>query len=111
MTNRSSVSLVTLSLIFLLASTTLASVKTEQKTIITFAGMLGRMMGMFGGDAAKDGVVTTTVVVDDRMYTSSNDRTGQIVDLNERRIYDLDLRDKTFEVTTFDELRARIEEM
>ena len=110
MTNRSSVSLVTLSLIFLLASTTLASVKTEQKTIITFAGMLGRMMGMFGGDAAKDGVVTTTVV-DDRMYTSSDDRTGQIVDLNERRIYDLDLRDKTFEVTTFDELRARIEEM
>ena len=110
MTNRSSVSLVTLSLIFLLASTTLASVKTEQKTIITFAGMLGRMMGMFGGDAAKDGVVTTTVV-DDRMYTSSDDRTGQIVNLNERRIYDLDLRDKTFEVTTFDELRARIEEM
>ncbi len=103
MTNRSSVSLVILSLIFVLASTTLASVKTEQKTTITFAGMVGRMMGMFGGDAAKDGVVTTTVVVDDR--------TGQIVDLNERRIYDLDLRDKTFEVTTFDELRARMEEM
>jgi hypothetical protein len=68
-------------------------------------------MGLFGGDAAKDGVVTTTVVADDRMYTSSDDRRAQIIDLAEGRMYDLDLRDKTYEVTTFDELRARMEEL
>ena len=92
-------------------TTTFASVKTEQKTSIKFEGMLGRMMGLFGGDAAKDGIVTTTVVVGDRMYTSSDDRRAQIVDLNEGRIYDLDIRDKTYEVTTFEELRARMEEL
>jgi hypothetical protein len=45
------------------------------------------------------------------MYTSSDDRRAQIVDLNEGRMYDLDLRDKTYEVTTFKELRARMEEL
>lgn len=93
------------------ATTTLASVKTEQKTTVTFQGALGRVMGLFGGDAAKDGLVTTTVVSDERMYTSSDDRRAQIIDLAEGRMYDLDLRDKTYEVTTFEELRARFEEM
>ena len=92
-------------------TTTLASVKTDQKTSIKFEGMLGRMMGLFGGDATGDGIVTTTVVAGDRMYTSSDDRHAQIVDLNEGRIYDLDLRDKTYEVTTFEELRARMVEL
>ena len=94
------------------ATTTLAAVnKTEQKTTMKFGGGLGRMMGLFGGDAAKDGLVTTTVVAGDRMYTSSDDRRAQIIDLAEGRMYDLDLRDKKYEVTTFDELRERIEEM
>ena len=99
------------SLIVTAGTTTFASVKTEQRTSVTFEGALGRVMGIFGGDAAKDGVVTTTVVVNDRMYTSSDDRRAQIVDLNEGRMYDLDLRDKTYEVTTFEELRARMEEL
>ncbi len=93
------------------ATTTLAAVKTEQKTTMKFEGGLGRVMGLFGGDAAKDGLVTTTVVAGDRMYTSSDDRRAQIIDLAEGRMYDLDLRDKKYEVTTFDELRERIEEM
>ena len=99
------------SLIAAAGTTTFASVKTEQRTTVAFEGALGRVMGIFGGDAAKDGIVTTTVVVNDRMYTSSDDRRAQIVDLNEGRMYDLDLRDKTYEVTTFEELRARMEEL
>ena len=101
----------TLSLVLGGVVTTSAAVKTEQKTQIEFEGMLGRMMGMFGGDAAKDGVVTTTIVSGDRMLTRSDDRRARIVDLAERATYDLDLRDRTYEVTTFEELRARMEEM
>lgn len=99
------------SFVFAAVTAPLASVKTEQRTTLKFEGAMGRVMGLFGGDAAKDGLVTTTVVEDDRMYTSSDDRRAQIIDLAEGRMYDLDLRDKTYEVTTFDELRARFEEM
>src|SRR5579872_1003855 len=39
-----------------------------------------------------------------------NEQTGQIIDLGEEKIYDLDLKKKTYRVTTFDELRRRMEE-
>ena len=98
---------------FVLAAVTamFASVKTEQRTTGKFEGAMGRVVGLFGGDAAKDGLMTTTVVDNDRMYISSDDRRTQIIDLAEGRMYDLDLRDKTYEINTFDELRARIQEM
>ena len=76
-----------------------------------FEGAIGRFVSLFGGDAAKDGLVTTTVVENDRMYTSSDDRRAESIDLAEGRMDDLDLCDKTYEVTTFDELRARLQEM
>jgi hypothetical protein len=31
-----------------------AAVKTEEKTLLKFSGMLGRVVGLFGGKAAKD---------------------------------------------------------
>ena len=36
--------------------------------------------------------------------------TGQIIDLNEEKIYDLDMKKKTVKVTTFDELRRQMED-
>jgi hypothetical protein len=39
-----------------------------------------------------------------------NDSTGQIIDLGAEKIYDLDLKKKTYEVTTFEELRRRMRE-
>ena len=86
-----------------------AEVKTREKSAIKFEGMLGKMMGMFGGKAARDGIVSTTVVKGDRKATM-NDTTGQIIDLSEEKIYDLDLKKKEYKVTTFDELRRRMKE-
>ena len=34
--------------------------------------------------------------------------TGQIIDLSEEKIYDLDMRRKTYKVTTFEELRRQM---
>src|SRR5881397_3705396 len=63
----------------------------------------------FGGKAAREGVATTVAVRGDRMSTLS-ESTGQIVDLAEEKIYDVDMKRKTYKVTTFDELRRRMEE-
>ncbi len=71
--------------------------------------MLGRLVNIFGGKAAREGVTSTVAVKGDRKATL-NDQTGQIVDLAEEKIYDLDLKRKTVKVTTFAELRQRMEE-
>ena len=87
-----------------------AGVKTEEKTKVQFGGPLGGIMGLFGGGkAAKEGIVTTTAVVDERRLIRGGD-TGQIVDLAEGKVYDLDLKKKTYTVTTFAEARQRFEE-
>ena len=86
-----------------------ADVRSDQKGKVEFAGMLGRMLNMFGGKAARDGVTTSVAVKGDRKATM-NDATGQIIDLAEEKIYDLDLKKKNYRVTTFAELRRRMEE-
>lgn len=98
-----------LSLVGATALPSYAEVKTREKTAVKFEGMLGRMVGLFGGKAAREGVVSTTAVKGDRKVTMGDSR-GQIVDLKEEKIYDLDLKKKTYEVTTFDELRTRLKE-
>jgi hypothetical protein len=86
-----------------------AGVKTEEKTLVRFGGPLGGILNKFGGKAAKEGVVQTVAVVGDRKLTLAGDR-GEIVDLAEERIYELDVKKKTYTVTTFAELKQRIEE-
>jgi hypothetical protein len=86
-----------------------ADVRTKERSQIKFEGMLGRMVGLFGGKAVRDGIVSTTAVSGDRKLTL-NDNTGQIVDLAEEKIYELDVKKKTYTVTTFDELRQRMKE-
>ena len=86
-----------------------ADVRADQKSHVEFAGMLGRMTNMFGGKAAREGVTASIAVKGDRKATM-NEATGQIVDLAEEKIYDLDLKKKNYKVTTFAELRRRMEE-
>ena len=86
-----------------------ADVRADQKTRIEFGGMLGRMVNFFGGKGARDGVVSTVAVKGSRKATI-NEQNGQIVDLTEEKVYDLDLKKKSYKVTTFTELRRRMEE-
>ena len=98
-----------LPLVMLTAGPALADVKTRDKTQVKFEGMMGRMMGMLGGKAAREGVVTAVAVKGDRK-AELNDAYGRIVDLKEEKVYELDVKKKTYEVVTFDELRRRIRE-
>jgi hypothetical protein len=86
-----------------------ADVKTTEKTQIKFEGMMGRMFNMFGGSAAKEGVTATVALKGSRLSRMS-DTTGQIIDLSEQKIYDVDLKKKEYRVTTFEEMRQRIRE-
>ena len=86
-----------------------ADVRSDQKSKVELAGMLGRMFNMFGGKGARDGVTSSIAIKGDRKATMS-DATGQIIDLGEEKIYDLDLKKKSYKVTTFAELRRRMEE-
>ncbi len=86
-----------------------ADVKSSSKAQMKFEGMLGRMMGMFGGKAAKEGVVSTVAVKGDRKITTSGD-TAEIIDLAEEKVYELNLKDKSYRVVTFAEMRRQMEE-
>jgi hypothetical protein len=98
-----------LSLIALAGGPLVAEVKTREKTQIKFEGMLGRAVGLFGGKAAREGVTSSSAVKGNRMATL-NDTTGQIVDLGEEKVYQIDFKKKQYEVTTFAELRQRMKE-
>jgi hypothetical protein len=84
-----------------------ADVKTEEKSLVKFEGFLGTMMGMLGGKAAKEGVVSTVAVRGNRKATM-NDTTGEIIDLSEEKVYSLDLRKKSYEVETFANIRQKL---
>jgi len=86
-----------------------ADVRTDQKTKFQLGGALGRVLTMFGGKGARDGVVSTVAVKANRKMTL-NEVNGQIIELSEEKIYDLDVRKKTYRVTTFEELRRQMEE-
>ena len=98
-----------LPLVCLSSSPAFADVKTREKGQVKFEGMLGTMMRMFGGKAAGEGLVSTNAVKGDRKATL-NDTTGRIVDLGEQKVYDLDIKKKEYRVTTFEELRRKLQE-
>jgi len=108
--NRSRIALAcSLAAVLISVGTVRADVRADEKTQFKFEGMLGRMVGLFGGKAAREGVKTTTAVKGNRKAAMS-DSTGQIVDLGEEKIYDLDIKKKTYRVTTFADFRRRMEE-
>jgi len=98
-----------LSVLALTAGPSWAEVKTREKTHVSLGGMMGKVFSIFGGKAAKEGVVSMTAVKSNRKATM-NESTGQIIDLTEEKVYDLDMKKKTYEVTTFEELRRRMRE-
>ena len=86
-----------------------AAVQKEEKTQVQFTGLLGGMMKMFGGKAAKEGLTDTVSVKDNRKSTMRDDG-GQIIDLDEEKIYDVDRKGKSYRVTTFEEIRRKFAE-
>jgi hypothetical protein len=87
-----------------------ADVKKEERNQVSFAGMLGKVVNFFGGKGAREGVVSSVAVSGDRKMTVSGDNTAQIVDLGEEKVYDINMRNKTYKVTTFEQIRQQMRE-
>ena len=85
-----------------------ADVRTDQRVKFQLGGAIGKLVNMFGGKGAREGVTSIVAVKGSRKATLS-DSTGQIVDLAEEKVYDLDIKKKTYRVTTFAQMRAEIE--
>ena len=109
MTRISVAATLTAALLALSAQSISADVKADERGHVKFEGGLGRVVNIFGGKAAREGVKSTVAVKGDRKITV-NDQTGQIVDLAAEKLYELDVKKKTYKVTTFAELRQRMEE-
>ena len=84
-----------------------ADVKTEERMKFELGGMLGKMVGLFGG--GNDGTVTTVAVKGSRQSIMS-DTAGQVIDLAEEKVYQLDVKRKTYRVMTFAQIRQQMEE-
>lgn len=91
----------------LMAASLSAEVRTTERVTIKFEGMLGRMVGLFGG--SDDDKPRSVAVRGDRK-AALVDGSGRIIDLAEEKIYDIDARRKTYKVTTFDELRQQMKD-
>jgi len=86
-----------------------ADIRTDQKVKFQLGGAIGKLVNMFGGKGAREGVTSVVAVKGNRKATMS-DTSGQIIDLAEEKIYDLDIKKKTYKVTTFAEIRKQMEE-
>ena len=86
-----------------------ADIRSDQRVRFQLGGAVGKLINMFGGKGAREGVTSTVAVKGNRKATLS-DSTGQIIDLTEEKIYDLDMKKQTYKVTTFAEIRKQMEE-
>jgi hypothetical protein len=86
-----------------------ADVKTEGRMKTELGGMLGKMAGLFGGGSKGEGSLSTIAVKGSRQ-SMMTDSAGQIIDLAEEKVYQLDLKRKTYRVATFAEIRQQMEE-
>lgn len=86
-----------------------ADVKSTENNRLQFGGTMGAVLNLFAGQSAKEGVQDVVAVRGDRKMRVFGQH-AQLIDLAGEKIYDIDLRRKTYKVTTFDELRRQIAE-
>ncbi|HUJ14922.1 MAG TPA: hypothetical protein VL284_14140 [Thermoanaerobaculia bacterium] len=91
------------------ASVALPDATIQERTQMHFSGAVGSIINVFGRSATHEGVVSDVAIHGNRKLSRSGD-TGEIVDLDQEKIYDLDYRRHTYRVVTFDELRRQYEE-
>jgi hypothetical protein len=86
-----------------------ADVKVQDKHQLKIGGALGKLINMFAGKSMREPTLGTTAIKGDRKLVIYGDY-GQIVDLQEEKIYTLDMKNKTYKVRTFEEARKAARE-
>jgi hypothetical protein len=85
-----------------------ADVKTTEKSTFKLEGMMGAMLNRLAGGS--DGITSTVAVKGTRMSRMTNTN-GQIIDLAEEKVYNVDVRRKEYTVVTFAQMREQMEKM
>jgi hypothetical protein len=93
----------------LTAVATFADSTIEQKTQLHLGGAFGGVINSLGGKATHEGLTSTTAIKGNRKLNRTGDR-GELIDLDAEKVYTIDFANRTYTVTTFDELRRRWEE-
>ncbi len=101
--------IVSVALLMLIAPAVRADVKTERRTKSEFPGILGGLVKTFGGKGAREGIVSKIAVKGDRKM-SVNEDTAELIDLAQEKIYQIDMKKKTYSVLTFEEMRRQMQE-
>jgi hypothetical protein len=86
-----------------------ADANVQQKTRVQFSGVVGGIVNVFGGKAAREGVTSTIAIKGNKRLTTT-DRSGELVDLSAEKVYRLDYSRKTYDVVTFAEMRKQYED-
>ena len=90
MTRVHTVAVLTAALLTCFVQSLSADVQADERGLVKFEGGLGKVVGILGGRAAREGVKSTVAVKGDSKITTT-DVNGQIVDLAEEKIYELDV--------------------
>ena len=85
-----------------------ADVTTKEKVTFKLEGLLGHMVNTLGA-GSRDGLVSTVALKGQRL-ARINETTGQIIDLGEQKVYELDMKKKEYRIKTFDEMRRELQE-
>src|SRR5215470_1968603 len=91
-----------------------ADFQYTEKSRITGGALAGtmKMAGVFSKEArqAGSGTISTISVKGNKMRRESEAGTAEIIDLDGRRMIQLDLKHKTYSILTFEQLKAQMEE-
>ncbi|HEY0139852.1 MAG TPA: hypothetical protein VGF48_03090 [Thermoanaerobaculia bacterium] len=99
-----------IALFTLTAGSVFADGTIETKTRVQIGGVVGSIVNVFGGKAAREGVTSTTAVDGSKRLTRTGESAGELVDLSAEKVYTIDYGRKTYRVQTFDELRKAYED-
>jgi hypothetical protein len=89
--------------------TAFADASLQERTQVHFSGAIGSIINVFGRSATHEGVVNDVYIHKNRKLSRTGD-TGELIDLDQEKIYYINYARKSYKVKTFDELRREYEE-
>ena len=69
----------------------------QRKTKVNFGGAIGKIAGVFGGKAVRDGVVSTTTLAGG-VKLDRHDRFGELINLEAETVAKIDFDKQTYSV-------------
>ncbi len=86
-----------------------AEARVEQNTKMKIGGPIGALANVFMGKAAKEGLDQIQSLKGERLLSRTGD-TGELIDLAQEKVWQLNFKKETYTVRTFAEIRKKMEE-